>query len=330
MNLNTQSITPLLNEYRSLELDAHISLDDVIMKVSEENHELQTALRDNDTPEIKSEARDVLINVLSVSARLIDLNYLNLAQDTDPQSINDDIALWIRQTAILRWRYSRGNTSITEYSETTSRLVSSLIHLIDEPSISSVISSSIAKLRNRIQEYLPDIRLEDSIDAYPDFPKPGILFRDIAPLLADPEALRYAGFELAKKSRNADVIVGLDARGFIFGTLVAQILEKPFVMIRKKGKLPWKTLWTDYSLEYGDNSIEIQENAIEAGKRVVIIDDLLATGGTFLAAAKLVEKVGGKVEKLVSLISLDEAWLLNHPSRLALSAYSCDSVLSYT
>lgn len=102
MNHNTQSITPLLDKYRSLELDAHISLDDVIMKVSEENHELQIALRDNNAPEIKSEARDVLINVLSVFTRLIDFNHLNLAQDSNPQSINDDVALWIRQTAILR------------------------------------------------------------------------------------------------------------------------------------------------------------------------------------------------------------------------------------
>lgn len=137
--------------------------------------------------------------------------------------------------------------------------MSHLVLLSGKSLPSDTVLSSIEKFRSRVQAYLPDINLEDYIDAYPDFPKPGILFRDIAPLLASPEALRYAGFELAKKSRDADVIVGLDARGFIFGTLVAQILEKPFVMIRKKGKLPGATIGTDYSLEYGDNSIEIQE-----------------------------------------------------------------------
>lgn len=114
----------------------------------------------------------------------------------------------------------------------------SLVSLIDTPDISRIVSDSIAKLRTRIQDYLPDIHLDDFIAAYPDFPKPGILFRDIAPLLADSEALRYAGFEMAKHAKGADVIAGLDARGFIFGTLVAGILDKPFVMIRKKGKLP--------------------------------------------------------------------------------------------
>lgn len=102
MNHNTQSIAPLLADYRSLELDAHVSIDDVIMKVSEENHELQIALRDNNTLEIKSEARDVLINVLSASARLMDIDQLDFIDDTNPNSINDTIALWIRQTAILR------------------------------------------------------------------------------------------------------------------------------------------------------------------------------------------------------------------------------------
>jgi adenine phosphoribosyltransferase len=104
--------------------------------------------------------------------------------------------------------------------------------------------------------------------------------------------MQFACFELAKRAKNADVIAGLDARGFLFGIPVAQILNKPFVMIRKKGKLPGKTISTDYSLEYGENTIEIQGNAIQSGRNVVIVDDLLATGGTLLAAASLIEKIG--------------------------------------
>jgi adenine phosphoribosyltransferase len=329
MSHNTQSIAPLLADYRSLELDAHISLDDVIMKVTEENHELQVALRDNNAPEIKSEARDVLINILSASARLIDIDQLDLTEDTNPNSINDTIALWIRQTAMLRWRYSRGNTTTVEYKETVSRLISSLISLIGVSDVSTIVSESISKFRTRIQDYLPDIHLEDFIAAYPDFPKPGILFRDIAPLLANSEALRYAWFEIAKHAKHADVIAGLDARGFIFGTLVAQILGKPFVMIRKKGKLPGETIGTDYSLEYGDNSIEIQKNAIKPGDSVAIIDDLLATGGTLLAASELIEKVWWRVESLVCLIGLNDPELLAISSRKSLDKYKTETILQY-
>lgn len=148
------------------------------------------------------------------------------------------MAVWSRDVSARRKRYSRDTFSEDVYKKNLTSLVSLLLTLSGKSDIASVVSDSIGKFRSRIAAYLPDIHLEDYITAYPDFPKPGILFRDIAPLLADPEALRYAGFELAKKSRDADIIVGLDARGFIFGTLVAQILEKPFVMIRKKGKLP--------------------------------------------------------------------------------------------
>lgn len=175
---------------------------------------------------------------------------------------------------------------------TLSELIGILLPLTRRTSLSPVITESITKFHSRVTEYLPDIRLEDHILSYSDFPKPGILFRDISPLLAHPEALRYAGYELARHAQDADVIAGLDARGFIFGTLVAQILEKPFVMIRKKGKLPGPTVGTDYSLEYGENSIEIQKDAIKPGQKVALVDDLLATGGTLEAAAQLIEKVG--------------------------------------
>ena len=329
MNNIAHSIAPLIGEYRSLELDAHVSLDDAIMKVSEENYELQIAIWEHNILEIKSEAQDVLINILSVSSRLIDIENLSSRQEADLSSIDALVALWIRQTAILRWRYSRGKVSIQEYVITTSHLVSSLIQLIDNANIVNVISASVEKFRNRTKEYLPNISLRDHIDSYPDFPKPGILFRDIAPLLVSPEALRYAGFEIAKHAKDADVIVGLDARGFIFGTLVAQILDKPFMMIRKKWKLPGETIGRDYSLEYGSNSIEIQKDVIKDWDKVAVIDDLLATGGTLGAAAELIEKVWGKIESLICLIRLDDPLLLDLPSRKALSKYKVETILQY-
>lgn len=325
------SLTNYMNEYRSLELDAHVSLDDVILKAIQESYELIDAISEEDHLNIQKEAGDLLVNLLSVTAYLWDISILDTANiiPGKKENISNMMAIWSRDVSARRKRYSRDTFSEDAYKKNLTSLVSLLLSLSGKSDMSSVMLDSIGKFRSRIAAYLPELCLEDYIDAYPDFPKPGILFRDIAPLLADPDALRYAGFELAKKSRDADIIVGLDARGFIFGTLVAQILEKPFVMIRKKGKLPWETIGTGYSLEYGDNSIEIQKDAIRAGERVVIIDDLLATGGTFLAAAALVEKVGGTVEKLVALISLDEEGLISHPSREAISAYRCESVLHY-
>jgi adenine phosphoribosyltransferase len=310
-----------LHDYRSLELQAHISPDDVIIKVSEEAYELSEAIRTDNAPEIEKEARDVLINLISASSRLTDMDTLPIASmHWDISQLNALIALWNRQTASLRGRYSRADISLEAYRDTLSKLISLLLPLSGLWDISSVIYESIAKFRSRVDEYLPDIDLEDYIGEYPDFPKPGILFRDISPLLAHPEALRYASYEMARHAQEADVIAGLDARGFIFGTRVAEILGKPFVMIRKKGKLPWATVGTDYSLEYGDNSIEMQKDAVKPGEKVAIIDDLLATCGTLSAATELVEKVWWKVEALICLISLDESFLREKPARKSIES----------
>ncbi len=320
----------LIHEYQSLELQAHIGPEDVISKVSEEAYELREALASQDQVEIEKEAHDVLMNLVSASSRIIDIQMLSL----DPKSIDIKdldrlIALWSRQTASLRGRYSREKVDLEDYRSTLSSLFSLLLALSGKNTLREVITSTTDKFRNRVLAYLPDIRLEDHIASYPDFPKPGILFRDISPLLAHPEALRYAGYELARHAQDADVIAGLDARGFIFGTLVAQILEKPFVMIRKKGKLPGPTVGTDYSLEYGDNSIEIQKDAIKPGQKVALVDDLLATGGTLEAAARLIEKVGWSVESLLCLIALDEPFLRDQPARKSLEKYRIESVLHY-
>jgi len=131
----------------------------------------------------------------------------------------------------------------------------------------------------------------------PDFPKPGILFKDITPVLADPALLSRAidGMIDATGVLKVDKVVGIDARGFIFGSLIAQRLNAGFVPVRKKGKLPWMTRGADYSLEYGSNSIEIHQDAIAPGETVLLADDLLATGGTASAALTLIEESGGKI-----------------------------------
>ncbi|MFC2143551.1 adenine phosphoribosyltransferase [Candidatus Aenigmatarchaeota archaeon] len=140
------------------------------------------------------------------------------------------------------------------------------------------------------------MKLKEFIRDVPDYPKLGIVFRDITPLLKDPKAMEYAINKMVDvcKEREPDVIAGIEARGFIFGSLIASKLKKPFVVIRKKGKLPYRTVEMSYKLEYGTDTIEIHIDAIEKGQKVVIVDDLLATGGTASGAKKLIEAVGGK------------------------------------
>ena len=151
------------------------------------------------------------------------------------------------------------------------------------------------------------INLERFVPVVPDFPKPGILFRDITPLLTNPDAFREMTARLAHEIRTsgATSIMGLESRGFIFGIAVAQVLGMPFIPARKAGKLPGETVSTQYSLEYGEQKLEVQKYAVTRGERVAIIDDLLATGGTARAAAELVSKLGGIVSGFFFAIELD-------------------------
>jgi adenine phosphoribosyltransferase len=137
-------------------------------------------------------------------------------------------------------------------------------------------------------------QLRDAIRDVPDFPKPGILFKDITPVLADGRLLTLAidGMLEAFAGQKVDKVVGVDARGFIFGAMMAQRLGAGFVPVRKKGKLPWKTRGVDYSLEYGTNSVEMHLDALAPGEHVLLADDLLATGGTAAAALELIRESG--------------------------------------
>ncbi len=140
----------------------------------------------------------------------------------------------------------------------------------------------------------------------PDFPKPGILFKDITPLLASPEAMREAIRCMAalKWEGEIDRVVGIESRGFLFGVPLAMELGIGFTPIRKPGKLPWRTNSVEYSLEYGSDTLEIHQDGVGAGGRVLLVDDLLATGGTMEAACKLIEEIGGHVVGCVFLVEL--------------------------
>ena len=170
------------------------------------------------------------------------------------------------------------------------------------------------------------MNLHEKIREVQDFPKAGIGFKDITPLFNDKESLKYIINQLSEqlKDLQIDIIVGPEARGFLVGTPVAFNLGVGFVPVRKPGKLPWETVRYEYQLEYGTDALEIHKDAIKPGQRVAIVDDLLATGGTVLAAAKLVEKLGGEV---VSLNFLIELAFLN--GRESLKEYNIQSLIKY-
>lgn len=150
------------------------------------------------------------------------------------------------------------------------------------------------------------MKLEDFVRAIPDFPKPGILFRDVTGILDSAEGFRLAMDEMvhALQGVEFDRVAAPESRGFIFGAALADRLARPFVPIRKPGKLPRATVSESYQLEYGSATLHIHADAIKPGERVVLVDDLLATGGTMRAAAHLVEKLGGKVAKMLFPIEL--------------------------
>ena len=160
----------------------------------------------------------------------------------------------------------------------------------------------------------------------PDFPKRGIMFKDITPVLSDVNTLRASVKEMAAPfmSLGIDIVVGIESRGFIFGAPIADLLNAGFVPVRKPGKLPWKTESVSYELEYGTDTLEIHEDAITEGQNVLIVDDLLATGGTAEATCKLVSKLGGNIKGLSVLIELEA---LNGRKRL--NQYNVHSLVQY-
>ena len=169
-------------------------------------------------------------------------------------------------------------------------------------------------------------KIEEYVRSIPDFPEPGIIFRDVTSILQDADGLHLA-IDLMQKELDGvdfDLVVGPESRGFIFGVPIAYNLHKPFIPVRKKGKLPCETVSIEYALEYGSAVIEIHKDAIKPGQKVVIIDDLMATGGTTEAIIKLVEQLGGEVVKTVFLMELAG---LNGRSKL--EGYDVASVINY-
>ena len=169
-------------------------------------------------------------------------------------------------------------------------------------------------------------KLEDYVVSIPDYPEPGIIFRDVTSILQDAEGLKLAidSLQAELDGLDFDVIAGTESRGFIFGMPIAYNLHKPFVLVRKKGKLPRETVSASYDLEYGSAEIEMHKDSIKPGQKVVLIDDLIATGGTIEAAAKLVESLGGEVVRIIFLMEL-----AGLKGREKLKNYDVRSVIHY-
>ena len=169
-------------------------------------------------------------------------------------------------------------------------------------------------------------KLEEYVMSIPDFPEPGVIFRDVTSILQDADGLKLAidSLQALLKDVDFDVVVGTESRGFIFGMPLAYNLHKPFVPVRKKGKLPRETVEMSYELEYGTASIEMHRDAIQPGQRAVLVDDLIATGGTMEAAARLVESLGGEVAKIIFVMEL-----AGLKGREKLKKYDVASVIRY-
>ena len=169
-------------------------------------------------------------------------------------------------------------------------------------------------------------KIEEYVRSIPDFPEPGIIFRDITSVLQDADGLQLAIDSMIKllDGVDFDVVAGTESRGFIFGVPIAYEMHKPFVPVRKKGKLPCETISQSYDLEYGQATIEMHKDSIKPGQKVVIVDDLIATGGTVEACIKLVEQLGGEVVKVIFLMEL-----AGLKGRERLKGYDVASVITY-
>ena len=322
----------LMSEYTDIEFSAHIELDDVLNKVTQETWEIIEAKEVWNIEEMYKEASDTLVNIASVVYQLWITPDLDKKQNLEvtASKLLIDLGKWNTNIQWFRNRYSREEETVESVTNSTNNLVADILSFSD-PDLSALdmIENNISKFISRAWWYYENIDLKDYVNNIPNFPKEWVDFKDISPLLKDRNAMKNMIFSMAEQCKSSDVIIGLDARGFIFGEAIANLLEKPFVMMRKAWKLPWKTIWSKYWLEYWNDEIEIQEWTITIWKKISIVDDLLATWWTIKSSIDLVEKVWWKVENVVFAISLNNEKFTSMKKRQELLVYNIESILNY-
>ena len=320
-----------IDTYKLLERQEHITPDDVLNKVTQETIELLQAIQFWDESQIHAEAWDVLTNIISMLCELwYDIDEFVMSQQWNKVDIIELAGKWNESVQAMRGRYSRKLWNPEETESLTKDFITTLLNYTNpNDSLWDIIEANLQKLIDRKNMYKPDIDIKDYIAEYPDFPKQGINFKDISPILASPDAMNYVCHEMAEKCRWADKIVALDARGFIFAPMIAQILQIPWIMARKPWKLPWETISLSYELEYGSNTIEIQKWAICDWEKISLVDDLLATGGTAMATINLIESLWWVMHHAAFVIGLGDEFLLWKQERKALQNYPHSVVVAY-
>lgn len=331
------SLEKSLSQYRGYEVLAHVSLDDVLNKVTQETWEMVEAQQQSNLEETRKEAADAIVNVLSVASALWffpEESIVNQGVPRQQVSVAEliiHLSKWNQDVQWHRRRYARNFVNHEEVAQSTNVFLSDLLGFADPTmTLEDIVRYNTAKFASRVENYKQDIDLYDYVTNFPDFPKKNIQFKDVSPQLYNPEVMRYIAFEMAEKAKNADIIAWLDARWFLYGVMVSQILHKPFVMVRKKGKLPWETMQQWYTKEYWEDIIEVQKDRILPWQKVAIIDDLLATGGTMKAAAELIEKTGGEVDAVINAIQLNDEFCAWEREKIGLHKnYNVQSIMHY-
>ena len=322
----------IISEYKDIEFKAHVDLDDVLNKVTQEAWEIIEAKQDWDLEEMYKEAWDTLVNVVSAAYELWITPSFERPYWKEVGFWKFIVDLWDWNTKVqgYRNRYSRQKETIETVTKSTNELIANILSFADPLKTPlEMIENNKNKFISRAWKYFENIDLKDYIKDVPNFPKEWIDFKDISPLLENRTAMKNMIFEMAESCRNAEIIAWLDARWFLFGEAIAKLLNKPFVMIRKAWKLPGKTIWIKYGLEYGNDEIELQEWIIKKWQKIALVDDLLATWWTMEAATKLIEKAWAVVNNISFAISLDERDLQDMKARQNLWKYEVNSVLKY-
>lgn len=327
----------VLEAYKTKERAEHINEDDILNKITQEVVELLEGVRNNDIENIYEEAGDILINVISFASELgIDVSDLIQQEKDWSQELLDLFGRWNEQVQGLRGKYSRKQKDFPEVESLTKSFISTVLNYTKpENSIHDTLENNLSKLTAREGMYKPDINVKDYIAEYQDFPKEWINFKDVLPLGKNLDAFEFVCCEMAEKCRWAEVLVALDARGFLFAPGIAKILGIDWIAARKPWKLPWEVVSISYELEYGSNTIEMQKYDADGGlniapeQKVAIVDDLLATWGTAMAAIKLVEELWWIVHHAAFVVWLDEEFLLGQETRKQLQKYPHSAVVSY-